>query len=62
MQGQVSLELRIFVYSWYKPAVRLTFAPPIHYLLFCPTFVLLYDEVRHQSKFKYVPLIFKLRL
>ena len=56
---KASSGLIIFVYLSYTTARRLTFALPIQYLLFCSISVMLYDEVKYQQRFEYIPLIFR---
>ena len=55
---KLQLTLGIFVYSRYGSVCRLTFALAVQYLLFCSTSVM-HDEVRHQPRFEYIPLIFR---
>ena len=57
--AQVSSRIRIFVYSSDSTVCRLPSSLSIQYLLFCSSFVLLYDEVKHQLRFNYIPLIFR---
>ena len=50
-----SSKLRLLVYSSRVIAFGLTFALRIQYSIFCSTFMLLYDEVRRQPRFEYIP-------
>ena len=60
MQGSSFVKtLRISVHLSCNAAFRLTFVVSMQYSLFCSTFVLLYVEVRHQTAFESIPLIFK---
>ena len=47
MQAQALSKLRIFAYLSYSAACRLTVSLSIQHLLFCSTFILPYDDVRH---------------
>ena len=50
MQGSSFIKTKIFVYLSYSTASKLSVSLSIQYSLFCSTFALLYDEVRHQKK------------
>lgn len=52
------LIFRISVYSSYSAVCRSTFALSTRPLLFCSTFVLLYDEERQQQRLQYISLTF----
>ena len=41
----------------YNTTFKLTFAQSIQYLVFCITFLFLYDEVGHQQTSEHIPLM-----
>ena len=49
--------LKFFVYLSYNDALRLTFGKSIQYLLYCSSFDLHYDKIRHEQRFEYIPFI-----
>jgi len=45
------------VHSSYNGKLRFTTGQSVQYILFCSSFDLLYDEVRHHQRFEHMPLI-----
>ena len=58
MQCLSSSKFGIFMHFSYSTNYRKAFSLSMQYSLFCPTIIFLYDEVHHQKRSEYNPLIF----